>query len=83
MANISDRIVGGFLILFSLAVFLYYSIWTLVLPFVDATHPIQNYFLAPEWAIRVPVILLIVGVSAIFGFISLVMIRSDRKKKQT
>ncbi|KAI9098343.1 dolichol phosphate-mannose biosynthesis regulatory [Phlyctochytrium arcticum] len=81
MASGSDRIVGGSLILISVFIFTYYSFWTLVLPFVDSTHALHIYFPAPEWAIRIPVALLVAGVSVIMGFISLVMIKSRSKKK--
>lgn len=105
----------------STAVFLYYTIWTLVMvlitylalsspshlqppsdpflilppnivlqytpilmkreqPFVDPSHPSQSLFLPRVWAIRLPVILILVGGAVVGSFLSLVMIRSNRKK---
>lgn len=85
-------------------VFLYYSVWTLLMvrsssplrfppsqranhrlsplrqPFVDSDHPLQNFFPPRVWAIRIPVILILVGSAVVGSFLSVVMIRSNRKK---
>ncbi|KAI8592519.1 hypothetical protein HDU88_004523 [Geranomyces variabilis] len=83
MGSISDRALGAALIGIAMTVFVYYSLWVLVLPFVDPSHPFQAYFPPPEWAIRIPVFLLVTAVSVVISFISLVMIKSGRKKKST
>ncbi|TKA32334.1 hypothetical protein B0A50_01440 [Salinomyces thailandicus] len=75
-----DRIVGLAMLVLATTVFLYYTIWTLLLPFVDSKHPIQSFFPAPVWAIRIPVILLLLGGAVVGSFLSVVMIRSNRKK---
>ncbi|KAI0128520.1 dolichol phosphate-mannose biosynthesis regulatory protein [Xylariales sp. AK1849] len=62
------------------AVFLYYSIWTLVMPFVDSDHPLHSVFPPRVWAIRLPVILILLGSTVVGSFLSIVMIRSNRKK---
>ncbi|KXL49786.1 hypothetical protein M433DRAFT_158454 [Acidomyces richmondensis BFW] len=61
-------------------VFLYYTIWTLLLPFVDESHPLQSLFPPRVWAIRIPVILLLLGGAVVGSFLSIVMIRSNHKK---
>ncbi|ERT00787.1 dolichyl-phosphate mannosyltransferase polypeptide 2, regulatory subunit [Sporothrix schenckii 1099-18] len=61
-------------------VFLYYTIWALLMPFVDADHPLQNFFPPRVWAIRIPVILILLGSAVVGTFLSIVMIRSNRKK---
>ncbi|EPE10271.1 dolichol phosphate-mannose biosynthesis regulatory protein [Ophiostoma piceae UAMH 11346] len=61
-------------------VFLYYTIWTLMMPFVDSDHPLQNFFLPRVWAIRIPVVLLLLGSAVVGTFLSMVMIRSNQKK---
>ncbi|KAI8929332.1 dolichol phosphate-mannose biosynthesis regulatory [Entophlyctis helioformis] len=83
MATTSDRLVGGLLLLISFVVFSYYTAWVFLLPFVRPEHALHGYFLSSEWAIRIPVLLLVVGLSGIFGFISLVLLRSGNKKKQS
>jgi dolichyl-phosphate mannosyltransferase polypeptide 2 regulatory subunit len=49
-------------------------------PFVDDDHPLQNFFPPRVWAIRIPVILILLGSAVVGSFLSMVMIRSNRKK---
>merc|ERR1712014_173003 len=74
------RVVGLAMLVLASTVFLYYTIWTLLLPFVDSNHPIQSLFPPRVWAIRIPVILLLLGGAVVGSFLSVVMIRSNRKK---
>ncbi|KAK9465383.1 dolichol phosphate-mannose biosynthesis regulatory, partial [Lipomyces arxii] len=60
----------------STVVFLYYTIWILIMPFVDTTHPVQNIFPSREWAIKMPVILLLSAAAIIGSFLGIVMVRS-------
>ncbi|CCC05938.1 unnamed protein product [Sordaria macrospora k-hell] len=63
-----DKLVGLAMLVAATFVFLYYTIWTLLMPFVDSDHPLQNVFPAREWAIRIPVILIILGATVIGTF---------------
>lgn len=49
-------------------------------PFVDSDHPLQNFFPPRVWAVRIPVILVLLGCAVVGSFLSVVMIRSNRKK---
>ena len=49
-------------------------------PFVDEDHPLQSLFPPRVWAIRIPVILILLGSAVVGSFLSMVMIRSNRKK---
>ncbi len=49
-------------------------------PFVDEDHPLHNLFPPRVWAIRIPVILILLGSAVVGSFLSVVMIRSNRKK---
>jgi len=49
-------------------------------PFVDDSHPLQSLFPPRVWAIRIPVILLLLGGAVVGSFLSIVMIQSNRKK---
>jgi dolichyl-phosphate mannosyltransferase polypeptide 2 regulatory subunit len=49
-------------------------------PFVDDDHILHSLFLPRVWAIRIPVILIILGTTVVGSFLSVVMIRSNRKK---
>ncbi|EMF16285.1 dolichol phosphate-mannose biosynthesis regulatory [Sphaerulina musiva SO2202] len=75
-----DRLVGLAMLVLASTVFLYYTIWTLLMPFVDDSHPIQQLFPPRVWAIRIPVILLLVGGAVVGSFLSVVMIKSNKKK---
>ncbi|KAF2270915.1 dolichol phosphate-mannose biosynthesis regulatory [Lojkania enalia] len=75
-----DRFVGLSMLIAASAVFLYYTIWTLFMPFVDEDHPLHSLFPPRVWAIRIPVILIILFTTVVGSFLSVVMIRSNRKK---
>ena len=49
-------------------------------PFVDEDHPLQSFFPPRVWAIRIPVILMVLFTTVVGSFLSVVMIRSNRKK---
>ncbi|KAF2155885.1 hypothetical protein K461DRAFT_83504 [Myriangium duriaei CBS 260.36] len=75
-----DRLVGLAMLLIATAVFVYYTIWTLIMPFVDDSHPSQSIFPPRVWAIRIPVMLILLGGAVVGSFLSVVMIRSNRKR---
>ncbi|QUC19757.1 uncharacterized protein UV8b_03998 [Ustilaginoidea virens] len=75
-----DKLVGLAMLVAASVVFLYYTVWTLLMPFVDDDHPLQNLFPPREWAIRIPVILVLLGSAVVGSFLGMVMIRSNRKK---
>ncbi|KAF2084324.1 hypothetical protein K490DRAFT_20256, partial [Saccharata proteae CBS 121410] len=74
------RLFGLAMLIVATVVFAYYTIWTLLMPFVDEDHPLQSLFPPRVWAIRIPVILILVGSAVVGSFLSMVMIRSNRKK---
>ncbi|KAK0389128.1 hypothetical protein NLU13_2703 [Sarocladium strictum] len=75
-----DKIVGLAMLVAASVVFLYYSIWTLLMPFVDDGHKLHGFFPPRVWAIRIPVILILIGSAVVGSFLAMVMIRSNRKK---
>lgn len=58
------------------------KLWLLMIqqPFVDPDQPIQNLFPPRVWAIRIPVILILLGSAVVGSFLSVVMIRSNKKR---
>ncbi|RPA83591.1 dolichyl-phosphate mannosyltransferase polypeptide 2 [Ascobolus immersus RN42] len=62
-------------------VFIYYTVWTLLMPFVDHDHPLHTFFPPRSWAIKIPVILILAGCAVVGSFLSVVMIRSGRKAR--
>jgi dolichyl-phosphate mannosyltransferase polypeptide 2 regulatory subunit len=83
MASASDRLVGSVLLLVALVVFTYYTVWAIIMPFVDADHPLHAYFLPRDYAVKIPAALLTLGVVVIFSFIAFVMLRSKAKKQKS
>lgn len=55
----------------------------LVQPFLPPSSPLHNLFPAREWAVRIPALLMLAGLSAIGAFVGLVMVKSARKKRRT
>ncbi|KAF2486604.1 dolichol phosphate-mannose biosynthesis regulatory [Neohortaea acidophila] len=74
-----DRLVGLAMLILASTVFLYYTTWTLLMPFIEDEF-VQSFFPPRAWAVRIPVILLLLGGAVVGSFLSLVMIRSNRKK---
>jgi dolichyl-phosphate mannosyltransferase polypeptide 2 regulatory subunit len=79
---LSDKVLGGAMLLTASVVFIYYTIWAILLPFFDTTSPIHDYFPAREWAIRLPAFILVVGLAMIGTFIGSTIIKENRKKAQ-
>lgn len=75
-----DKLVGFAMLVAATVIFTYYTIWTLLIPFVDDDHFLQSLFPPRVWAIRIPVILILVGSAVVGSFLSMVMIRSNRKR---
>lgn len=77
---LSDVALGGLMLLVAAFVFVYYTTWTILLPFFDKSSPIHDYFPAREWAVRLPAFILVVGLSGI-GFFVGFTIANEKKKK--
>ncbi|KAI6036560.1 hypothetical protein PISMIDRAFT_26142 [Pisolithus microcarpus 441] len=77
---LSDVALGGSMLLVAAFVFVYYTTWTILLPFFDISSPIHDYFPAREWAVRLPAFILVVGLSGI-GFFVGFTIANEKKKK--
>lgn len=82
MAVGSDKLVGTGLLLASVTIFVYYTLWVIVLPFVDTSHPVQDFFLPRKYAIAIPTVLVIIVVALVVSFIGLTVMKSARKEKQ-
>lgn len=75
-----DQLVGLLMLLAATAIFIYYTIWTFVLPFLSEDQLIQKFFLPREYAIKLPALLLIIGVTLVGIFVSSVLLKSTKKK---
>ncbi|TFK54851.1 hypothetical protein OE88DRAFT_1653378 [Heliocybe sulcata] len=78
----SDRALGGAMLLAASVVFTYYTCWALLLPFLDTSNPVHDFFPSREWAVRIPAFLLVSGLSAIGSFIGMTMVKEKREKER-
>ncbi|XP_059138466.1 dolichol phosphate-mannose biosynthesis regulatory protein-like [Physella acuta] len=76
-----DQVAGWSLVSFSGLVFTYYTVWVIVLPFVDSDQPIHNFFLPRFYAIAGPLFAGVLALVLIFAFVIYVNISSKKTKK--
>ncbi|XP_060928192.1 dolichol phosphate-mannose biosynthesis regulatory protein [Limanda limanda] len=81
MATGVDQAVGSSLVIFSLLLFTYYSVWVIVLPFVDSDHVLQKYFLPREYSVILPGIAAVVLLLCVGAFIAIIMWKNRKPKK--
>ncbi|BGO94911.1 hypothetical protein NBRC10512_006174 [Rhodotorula toruloides] len=81
--TLSDRTVGGVGLLCSISFFLYYTLWTLLSPFLPPSSPLLILFpLSREWAIRLPALILLFGLCFVGMVTGFVLIETARKKER-
>jgi len=78
MATGSDRLVGYGLVLLSAVIFTYYTLWVVILPFVEDDHLVKNLFLPRIYALVIPVVAGVIALLALGSFIVLVSIGSKK-----
>ncbi|XP_032836220.2 dolichol phosphate-mannose biosynthesis regulatory protein isoform X1 [Petromyzon marinus] len=76
-----DQLVGMGLVGVSAVVFIYYSVWVLVLPFVDELHPLQSLFLPRDLALLLPAAALLLVSAGLGLFMMAVRWKNHRSKK--
>lgn len=81
MQQIFDKLVGLAMLAVATAVFAYYTIWVFVLPFVDDSNVLQSFFLPRDYAIKLPLILLVLAGTAVGTFIGSVLVKKSKKAK--
>lgn len=80
--GMTDKALGGAMLLAASVVFTYYTTWAILLPFFDPSSPIHDFFPSREWAVRLPAFILVVGLSAIGLFVGSTIVKENRKKAQ-
>ncbi|KAE9396072.1 hypothetical protein BT96DRAFT_885121 [Gymnopus androsaceus JB14] len=78
----SDKALGGAMLFTAAIVFTYYTTWAILLPFFDSSNPIHDFFPAREWAVRLPLFILVVGLSGIGYFVGSTVIKEKQKAAQ-
>jgi dolichyl-phosphate mannosyltransferase polypeptide 2 regulatory subunit len=61
LATILLSLLGGF--------FSYYTTWALLTPLLPEASPLQSFFPARTWAVRIPVGVLLGGIAVVLGFV--------------
>lgn len=69
------------MLLIATFIFVYYTLWTFVTPFLAGDSIFRYIFLPRYYAIALPVVALIVGVVLVTTFVGLVIVKSAQKKK--
>ncbi|CEQ39414.1 SPOSA6832_00951 [Sporobolomyces salmonicolor] len=59
----------------------YYTVWTLLTPFLPPS-PLLSLFPDREWAVRIPVLILLVGLSAVGMTTGCLLIETAKRKRQ-
>lgn len=62
--------------------FLYYTVWVFLVQFINEDNPIHKYFLPTEYAIKLPIILLLLMAVFVTSFLSYVLIFKEEKTKK-
>ncbi|XP_050782906.1 dolichol phosphate-mannose biosynthesis regulatory protein isoform X1 [Gopherus flavomarginatus] len=82
-ATAMDQLVGFGLVVFSLLLFVYYTIWIIILPFIDSDHEIHKFFLPREYSVTIPVIVGLLLVLFVGVFIVIVMWKNRKPAKKS
>ena len=75
----NDRTAGLTITLLSVVLFLYYTAWTLVTPFIEPAHPVLRWFPPRIYAVLVPAYLGLCLVCVVAAFLGIVMLRHKPK----
>ncbi|KAL4219646.1 Dolichol phosphate-mannose biosynthesis regulatory protein [Mactra antiquata] len=80
----SDQLVGAGLLTCTGLAFLYYTLWVIVLPFVDDEQTlIHNMFPDRKFAIILPLLAGVIGLICIGSFVGVVILKSPTKEKKS
>ncbi|ODV78899.1 dolichol phosphate-mannose biosynthesis regulatory [Suhomyces tanzawaensis NRRL Y-17324] len=76
-----DKLIGLAMLAVATAVFAYYTAWVFVLPFIDESNVLNSFFLPRDYAIKLPILLLLIGGLGVGSFIGNVLIKNAQKEK--
>lgn len=77
-----DQLVGVVLLVIAVVVFAYYTTWTMVLPFMPQGHALYAFFPPRQFAILIPIALLVSALALVITFITYTVLKASRKKKE-
>ncbi|PWY98440.1 hypothetical protein BCV70DRAFT_238578 [Testicularia cyperi] len=71
--GIANQRIAALVLLTSLGLFGFYTFWAIVLPFLPDDSLLHPYFPARKWAILIPSLILVLGLSTVGIYIGVVM----------
>jgi len=82
MATGADQAVGYGMVGLAASIFAYYTVWILLLPFVDPEHAVQDFFPPRIYAVTVPIVagvcvLIVLGIA-----VGVIMAKKKSKAKK-
>ncbi|SAM01840.1 hypothetical protein [Absidia glauca] len=80
MSTGADKLVGAVAFGAAWVIFIYYTLWAIVMPFVDEDNALQQYFPAFEYAISLPFFVLVVGLVGIVAFFTYASAKQKAKQ---
>ncbi|XP_031558513.1 dolichol phosphate-mannose biosynthesis regulatory protein-like [Actinia tenebrosa] len=83
MATGLDRAAGMGMVLLGGLIFIYYSIWIIVLPFVESGHILHQFFLPRMYSVIIPVVAGVILLGVIGVFITVIMLKNTKKPKKS
>ncbi|XP_077778898.1 dolichol phosphate-mannose biosynthesis regulatory protein isoform X2 [Podarcis muralis] len=83
LATATDQLVGYGLVAFSLILFAYYTVWIIILPFIEVDHLIHKYFLPREYSVIIPVVAGLVLLLFIGTFIATITWKNRKTAKKS
>ncbi|GAA5823389.1 hypothetical protein JCM5353_008260 [Sporobolomyces roseus] len=76
----SDQTIGRVSLVLLTILYVYYTLWTLLTPLLPSDSPVQSLFPSREWAIKIPVLILLVGFSSVGMIVGWTMIGTGKAK---
>ncbi|XP_028394834.1 dolichol phosphate-mannose biosynthesis regulatory protein-like [Dendronephthya gigantea] len=83
MATGLDQVVGMAMMSLGSLIFIYYTLWVVLLPFVDADHVIQSYFPDRMYAMLIPVVAGVLALLVIGSFIFVILLKKRASEKKS
>ncbi|XP_061184200.1 dolichol phosphate-mannose biosynthesis regulatory protein-like [Saccostrea echinata] len=77
-----DRLLGLSLISGSVTFGVYYTMWVIILPFVEKESLLQNFFPPKVFAVAIPLLIGVIGLIVIGLFASVTMLQKSRARKR-
>ena len=76
MAANHDRAYGIVLMILSTAIFTFFTFWVIIMPLVDADHPLQQFFPDRYFGLLLPFLMGVICLTTTTSFIGVVMAQS-------